>query len=209
MSQTKNKLHPNPNPWTPQAILGSALIHASAFFLFYTATKSTRSWLAPSSIQIQLVTQNPNSLNVIQPLATAKKAQTRPQKPVQTSSDPAPQKLTVGTPESESTNTGNTQELDLFKLNVMKKIHEKIEYPLSLRSRRIEGAPRLRITLSQSGQLLNTEITESSGHTELDHLAIEAVTRAQPYPKLSSTERLTLSVPVIFKITTRPNSGNR
>ncbi len=189
--------------------MGSALVHALAFCLFCTATKSTRSWVSPSSIQIQLVTQTPQPVNAIQPLAAARAAQSRPKKPVRTSSNQAPQKLTVATPKSESTDSGNTPELDLFKLNVMKKIYEKIEYPLSLRSRRIEGAPRLKITLSQFGQLLNTEITESSGHTELDHLAIEAVTRAQPYPKLSSTERLTLSVPVIFKITARPNSGNR
>ncbi len=95
---------------------------------------------------------------------------------------------------------------DPFQLDLIRKINEALDYPLNLRARRIEGTAQIKIILSKTGHLESTQIIQSSGHRELDQLALNAVTAAQPYPpppdSLSTQNRnLTINLPVQFRLT--------
>lgn len=82
---------------------------------------------------------------------------------------------------------------------ILKRIDSALEYPLTLRRRGIHGRVEIKATLASNGDLESSAITKSSGFSELDDLALKAVTHAAPFPT-KGMGRLTLSLPIEFKL---------
>jgi periplasmic protein TonB len=82
------------------------------------------------------------------------------------------------------------------------KIDRSLEYPESLRRRRIQGETIIRIVISEKGEITSSEITQSSGYAELDRLALSAALRAGPFTIVYENRigKLDLSLPILFKL---------
>jgi len=92
-----------------------------------------------------------------------------------------------------------------FKIQLTQRIDEKLEYPRSLIALRIQGSTTVKITISRSGQVESAQIAQSSGHIELDELALKAVLSAQPYPQPPGfAPSLTLRLPIEFRLPRPP-----
>ncbi len=91
---------------------------------------------------------------------------------------------------------------------IRNQIDDNLDYPLSLRRRRIEGTVKLKFVISRNGSLLRADLQESSGIAELDSLALKAAYSAQPFPALPQNEfreskktgNIVLNLPVFFKL---------
>lgn len=81
---------------------------------------------------------------------------------------------------------------------IREKIDSAIQYPASLRRRRIQGRVQVLLTLDEDGKVKSTELTHSSGHPELDDLALQAIRDAAPFEKQMG--RLELNLPIEFKL---------
>ena len=57
------------------------------------------------------------------------------------------------------------------------------QYPEYARSRYIQGRVKVEFTVNRDGSLSKVRIVKSSRHRELDQAALEAVTRASPFPR--------------------------
>lgn len=83
-------------------------------------------------------------------------------------------------------------------------IEASLDYPLSIRRRKIQGKVTLKMGLDSQGQVESLSVAKTSGYPELDQLALEAVSRAKPFVCLSEKEKMTgklsLSLPVDFKL---------
>ncbi len=66
------------------------------------------------------------------------------------------------------------------------KIEKAKRYPLPAREMGLEGAVKLRFSLTGQGELLRVEVLRSSGIKILDQAAVEAVKRAAPFPPAPS-----------------------
>ena len=87
-------------------------------------------------------------------------------------------------------------------------IGQKLHYPLSLRRRGVEGRVGLRIELNPlrvaTGELVT--VSEPSGSSELDALALEAARAAQPFPAPETTSGAlppVLNLPIEFRLKSR------
>ena len=79
---------------------------------------------------------------------------------------------------------------------------ERLQYPLSLRRRQVEGIVYLQILLTTQGEIETIEIIRTSESNDLDLLAIAAVKEAAPFNISPSTMgRLKLRLPIEFKLT--------
>lgn len=70
------------------------------------------------------------------------------------------------------------------------------------RSRRV-GTVVVRFTVGRQGELLSSEVTQSSGHQVLDEAAIASISRAAPFPPMpneASDGPLVVSVPFKFSV---------
>ena len=95
------------------------------------------------------------------------------------------------TPQLSSANT-------LFEIS--NRIENHLEYPLSLRRKKIKGRVVLKLTLSSSGSLKLSEIIQPSGNSDLDRLALEAASRASPFPLILNKEGTPVIAPLIVQI---------
>jgi protein TonB len=84
------------------------------------------------------------------------------------------------------------------------KISDSLTYPISLQRRRISGTVQVRISIGSGGALLAREVEKSSGHSELDELALEAIDRAAPFPEIKNDlpvdQKMNLVVPIDFQL---------
>jgi protein TonB len=78
-------------------------------------------------------------------------------------------------------------------------------YPQMARQRQQEGVVRVRFSLSAAGALCQgVEVVRPSGFTLLDEQARECVQAAAPFPPIPSDlkrDRLTVEVPIVYKLT--------
>jgi TonB family protein len=97
-----------------------------------------------------------------------------------------------------------SEEFAAYITRIRSRIGENLRYPLSLRRRGVQGRVGLKLTLSPEGQVQAKEVSEPSGSAELDALALEAASAAQPYPVPMDTLRkkvpLVLNLPIEFKL---------
>jgi periplasmic protein TonB len=94
--------------------------------------------------------------------------------------------------------------IDRYHLQIRERIESQLFYPVSLQRRGVSGRVRLRLVLDPGGQLLVSEVIQSSGFAQLDILALDAVRAAAPFPKpgpkFKSMGKLSLNLPVEFRI---------
>ena len=87
---------------------------------------------------------------------------------------------------------------------VRSRIEEHLRYPLALRRRGLTGQVGLRIIIDVQNGAGTPELSLTSGSTELDALALEAVRLATPFPapgeELKKMGKLVLSLPIEFKV---------
>lgn len=101
-------------------------------------------------------------------------------RPLAATEQPAEKRPSKGeSPRTASASRGNP---DDYFLEVRERIAAHLEYPLALRRRRVSGRVQLKLTLNTAGQLISTELAQSSGHAALDLLALDAVKKAAPFP---------------------------
>lgn len=78
------------------------------------------------------------------------------------------------------------------------------KYPKTALRRRIEGEGLLRFKINKSGNLLNYQISKSSGYEILDDAIIDMLKKATPFPEIPdelNTGSFELTVPVDFTVT--------
>lgn len=88
---------------------------------------------------------------------------------------------------------------DLIRARILR----ELRYPVHLRRRGITGAPLLRFTLTGAGAVEDIAIARSSGNSDLDELALQAVRDAAPFgaiPGQDKTGRLVMNLPVDFRL---------
>ncbi|MCW0235988.1 MAG: TonB family protein [Ferrovibrio sp.] len=77
------------------------------------------------------------------------------------------------------------------------------DYPRAARLRRLEGAPRIALTLDRSGRLIALTLVQSSGIPLLDEAALAMARRAAPFPPPQlppGSEKASFIVPVRFAL---------
>jgi protein TonB len=90
--------------------------------------------------------------------------------------------------------------LDLIRAQIL----AQRKYPYMARQRRQEGEVRLRFTLSSAGALSQgVQVVKPSGFNLLDEQARQCVLAAAPFPPFPlnlQRERLSVELPIIYKI---------
>lgn len=81
---------------------------------------------------------------------------------------------------------------DLLR-SIRRRIEEAKTYPDAARRAGLEGTVELRFQIGQDGNAVGLEIVRSSGHAELDEMAMQTIRRAGPYPPVSGRIRIPLS----------------
>jgi|GEM_PF-978794 protein TonB len=90
---------------------------------------------------------------------------------------------------------------DSYFSQIKIKIQQHLEYPLLLRKQGIEGVVLLQFVLDQGGALIETKIIRTSGHPELDQLAVRAIEKSSPFTSQKKMGRAQLTLPIRFKLT--------
>ena len=76
---------------------------------------------------------------------------------------------------------------------IRRRIEEARTYPDAARRAGMEGTVELRFQIGRDGNAEGLEIVRSSGHAELDEMAMQTIRRAGPYPPVSGRIRIPLS----------------
>ncbi len=91
-----------------------------------------------------------------------------------------------------------------YLLQLRERIQEQVHFSLALRRRGLSGRTLLTVVVNKDGHLDAVSIQESSGHRELDALALQAVQTAAPFlsfpPELQKQSHLTFQLPIDFRI---------
>ena len=90
---------------------------------------------------------------------------------------------------------------DSYFSQIKRKIQQHLEYPLLLRKQGIEGVVLVQFVLDQEGALIETKIIRTSGHLELDQLAVRAIEKSSPFTSQKKMGRVQLTLPIRFKLT--------
>lgn len=94
--------------------------------------------------------------------------------------------------------------LSIVRASVERQRH----YPLLARRRRIEGTAVISFGVARSGSVGELKVLKSSGHEALDQAAVDAVRGAGRFPPIPpdlGLERVTLEIPMVFKIVSTPS----
>lgn len=76
-------------------------------------------------------------------------------------------------------------------------------YPARAQRRKMTGEVMLYVKINQSGQILNYQIREQSGHQILNDSAVKMLQKAEPLPEIPAEFRLRtydFVVPIVFKL---------
>jgi periplasmic protein TonB len=76
---------------------------------------------------------------------------------------------------------------------IRRRIEEAKTYPDTARRARMEGTVELRFRIGPNGNAETLEVVRSSGHPELDEIAMQTIRRAAPYPIVGGRIRVPLS----------------
>ncbi|MDR3607273.1 MAG: TonB family protein [Oligoflexia bacterium] len=103
-------------------------------------------------------------------------------------------------PADSAAKGGSSENISYF-LRVRERIQKNLKYPRELRERRIQGQVKIEIAIAPSGALQSINVIESSGHPELDRIAVHSANSAAPYETFPSTEKArSLRVPIDFTL---------
>ncbi len=91
--------------------------------------------------------------------------------------------------------------VDRYPAQVLAWIERNKRYPPRASDRRLEGEAVVALTLDRRGRLRGVELIQSSGHPLLDEAAIDAVQRADPFPRpeTGNWTRRRFEVPLRFR----------
>lgn len=78
-----------------------------------------------------------------------------------------------------------------------RRLAEHLFYPPEAVARGWEGEVRLLLTLDAAGNVLQAEVAASSGHTVLDHAAVDAAYAVRRLPGATAREMI---LPVVFRL---------
>ena len=93
--------------------------------------------------------------------------------------------------------------VDQFKQQLYSHPVNYVKYPVRSLQRREEGVVQLDVKISETGQLMDVQLAQSSGYSRLDKAAIEAVEKANPFPSLPEgieDTSLRFPLPLAFRI---------
>ena len=107
----------------------------------------------------------------------------------------------TSSPTSPSGGMSAPANTDRYPAQVLAWIERHKRYPPRASDRRLEGEAVVALTLDRRGQLRRVELIQSSGHGLLDEAALEAVQRADPFPRPETGEwsRRRFEVPLRFR----------
>lgn len=132
-----------------------------------------------------------------QPTQQATREAPRPPPPAgnsgQSNADSAAARATAG---QQSQGSGGAAEAASWQRQVQRRLNNAKRYPRSAGG--ATGTALVRFTISAGGGLAGVSLVQSSGNPALDQAAVDAVTRAAPFPPPPSGGSETLGVPVDF-----------
>lgn len=105
------------------------------------------------------------------------------------------------TAEASAGGTPAPDAADRYPAQVLAWIERHKRYPSRASDRRLEGEAVVALTLDRRGRLRRVELVQSSGHALLDEAAIDAVRRADPFPRpeTGNWTRRRFEVPLRFR----------
>ncbi len=86
---------------------------------------------------------------------------------------------------------------------------EPVDYPLEMYDASIEGEAVLRVRVDDRGRVDSVEVTESSGHAELDASAVRGMLATRFTPARRGDDRVRVWVMVPVRFSTRPRPDDR
>lgn len=90
---------------------------------------------------------------------------------------------------------------DPYYSEVRTRIQSHVTYSPALARRRLQGQVQVALTLLSNGSISTLDIAHSSGSTDLDHLALESVRAAAPFPTFQATSSARkLELPIDFRL---------
>jgi TonB family protein len=90
---------------------------------------------------------------------------------------------------------------DPYYSEVRARIQSHIQYTPALARRRLQGEVQVSLTLLPNGSMSALNILHSSGSEELDHLALESVKAALPFPSFpESAPARAMNLPIAFRL---------
>lgn len=101
--------------------------------------------------------------------------------------------------DSKNSQASALNEGDPYYGRVRSQIQSKVQYPNDLIQRHISGQVVVKLWVLASGALGQAEIANSSGHKELDLLAMKAVKLAAPFESFSGSESRQIVIPIYYK----------
>jgi protein TonB len=101
---------------------------------------------------------------------------------------------------NKTANGGSSSVRADYFLRIRQRIETNLDYPSTLRARRLQGRVELTITLDPSGALRSAEIVRSSGHPELDRIALESTHAASPFESFAGTATRSARIPIDFRL---------
>lgn len=107
----------------------------------------------------------------------------------------------TSSPSSPARGTPAPANADRYPDRVLAWIERNKRYPPRASDRRLEGEAVVALTLDRRGRLRRVELIQSSGHPLLDEAAIDAVQRADPFPRpeTGNWTRRRFEVPLRFR----------
>lgn len=91
-----------------------------------------------------------------------------------------------------------------YTSKVIRTIYGALSYPNIAVRRGLEGSIRINLELDRSGDVVSVIVAEESPHRLLNEEALEAATRAAPYPAFSDAitdQTLVIQIPIAFRLT--------
>lgn len=190
--------------WFASIIL-STVVHAAIIFNLETQKNShskvidvaliIEEKVPPSTPIKDLPTEKPKikSTKINSTKATSTKPITENTSDAESDHEEAPQ-----TPAKESSLGSAT-----YEQIVLSSIESKKRYPRSAQKRGIIGTAVLSITIGDTGSLLKSEVSKSSGYDILDSEVLLMAERAAPFPNFPEgfkQEKISLLIPVEFQL---------
>jgi protein TonB len=122
--------------------------------------------------------------------------ETKPEKPVEQSSPPAP---ATSPPKPRPP----AAQIASWHRKIALQVERNKGYPASARARHETGIAELAFTLDRNGKVVASRVVRSSGFPSLDRETIDTVRRAQPFPSPPANmpgETFDFTVPIRFNI---------
>lgn len=130
------------------------------------------------------------------------KAETQPLTPDARGAVPIAESRSDASPAASSGRTVSTGDsLHAYLFAIRSRIQSRLEYPVELQRRRIQGRVQLELVVEPSGRARSIRVVQGSGFDRLDRLALSAAQNAGPFEPFS--EKLgpaTLLLPIDFVI---------